>query len=460
MFKIFYDIFILFIIFNVILILTGLFFKLSVANLKMVRNLYIKFYMLLLFIFFLFLAMIIICKLHAYKYFFFYTAYAVNSFFILVIFYFILIFIYFFFFIKYVYIKFLPFFICLAFILFSNIFYIFVEDFFSLYIVLEFHTLLMYILYNITLPSYSNFYIKNGIKFFILSVFTSLFLLLGLFFLYFASGTIVFYEIDIIFNKNYDLISVLGLNLVYAVFCFKLGLFPFYIWMLEVFGYLNNIFFLVYVFIAKIPVFITMMKLIFFFGLTHFLYAVSFLSIIYGTFCVLVENDFRFFIIYSSMVQFGGLFLAMVDYNLYIFYGVIYTYINYILVFTLLFFVLLLVSQGYNFDLNVFTSLKYKSILLTASLLILVFSVIGVPPTLGFIGKFNLYYGLLLNNYFYLVLFLIFSSLFSSVYYFNIIRLLYFTSVRDVHVYAYNVPKSILFYSSCVGIFILLFFFF
>lgn len=459
MFNLYFDIFILFISFNIMTLLTGLFFKLSGDNLILVRSLYIKFYMLFLFSFIFFLCLIIFCKLHAYKYFFFYIAYAVNSFFILLIFYFVLIFIYFFFFVKFTYIKFLPFFICLSFILFSNIFYIFVEDFFSLYIVLEFHTLLMYILYNITLPFYSNFYIKNGIKFFILSVFTSLFLLLGLFFLYFASGTIVFYEIDIIFNKNYNLLITLGLNLVYGVFCFKLGLFPFYVWMLEIFGYLNNIFFLVYIFIAKIPIFIVIMKLMYFFGLTNFLYVISFLSVIYGISCIVIENDFRFFIIYSSMVQFGSLFLAMVNFNFYVFYGIIYTYVNYILVFTLLFFLLLLVTQGRSFDLHFFISFKYRSSFLIVGVIILMFSVIGVPPTFGFLGKFNLYYGLLLNNNFYLVLFLILSSLFSSVYYFNIIRLVYFNSLRDAHLYIYNVPTNILIYLILVSTFVLFFFF-
>lgn len=330
--------------------------------------------------------------------------------------------------------------------LISSFFYFLVEDYFLFYILVEFQTMLLYILYNITLV-YASYYVRGGIRFFILSIFMSLILLLGISFIYLGSGTFVLEELFFLdmfnlqlFRLNFNFICYkVGLVLVYCVFFFKLGLFPFYVWMLEIFIFIRNFYFVFYVLMSKIPLYFFFIKTVINIGYLFFFNIIFIFSIIIGILNLYREDDIRKFIIYSSMVQFGILSICLVNLNYFIGVAVVCLYFNYLIVFLSLY---LLCGKFVGF----FSSLLYLNglgrlyvpIILIFSVFLL--SVIGVPPLLGFIGKVYLFLGLLIEGNLLLCILVLFVSILSSIYYFSIIRSLIFGMlyINNNYIYGYS----------------------
>jgi len=73
--------------------------------------------------------------------------------------------------------------------------------------------------------------------------------------------------------------------------------------------------------------------------------------------------------------------------------------------------------------------IKNKIILI--ALIVLFMSLAGLPPFLGFFSKFYIFTGIVFINYIYIIFFFILYSLYSSVYYFRILKQLFFLKIKN-----------------------------
>lgn len=186
-------------------------------------------------------------------------------------------------------------------------------------------------------------------------------------------------------------------------------------------------------------------------------------SILYGGINAFFEMKVKRFIAYSSINQIGFLLIALLHYNNSLFSIVIFLYFLFTYLINLLFFLTLI--NWYIFKLNIFINtniikeincnnfnltylsdfkfffwyfknsyylfpiLKYISIAFWLSFIITLFSMAGIPPLLGFYGKFYILFYAFKYNYFIIFSLGILMSILGAYYYLRIIKICFFEQV-------------------------------
>lgn len=113
----------------------------------------------------------------------------------------------------------------------SIYFFLSAGDFFVVYLTIEMQAFCFYVIFS--LAKYNNFALEASLKYFILSVFASLILLLGIGFIYGSCGTLKFHEINMLLGvqlANFNLLNIyiLGLFFFFVGILFKLAIVPFH----------------------------------------------------------------------------------------------------------------------------------------------------------------------------------------------------------------------------------------
>lgn len=323
------------------------------------------------------------------------------------------------------------------FILFSNFVIFFLlnlissYNLLSLFVSLEGATLCLYVLAG--LKTTNRLSIEAGLKYFLTSSVFSCLFGMGLFLIYFTTGSTDFYEIresilllinltelsyfvdsvlsfdtNLIYssdNVNFIMLFLLniGIFLIFFVFLMKLGAVPYHFWIGDVYQgspLIVTSFFATVVRIGMFAIFFRLIAQVFFFApqLSTILYFFGFLSIIYGGLHSLAQFEIKRFLAYSSIVHTGFILLGLSTltfegFKASFFYLVIY-------IFTLLsFFLILLLTQNIfqSFDKKkdsyIVRDYKYFSDLCSLPLslqmysIFLLFSMAGLPPFPGFLIK-------------------------------------------------------------------------
>jgi NADH-quinone oxidoreductase subunit N len=87
-----------------------------------------------------------------------------------------------------------------------------------------------------------------------------------------------------------------------------------------------------------------------------------------------------------------------------------------------------------------------------------IFSMAGLPPFMGFFGKFFVFYNLLLEHNFFLAGFAILISVLSAVYYIRLLRFLYFNKEALSPIYLILQPSRIICYFIVLTFYLNIFF--
>ena len=283
------------------------------------------------------------------------------------------------------------------------------NDMMSFFISLEVMSIAVYVLAGIQRQSVKSN--ESAIKYLVLGAFSTGFLLLGIAFVYGATGEMGFPAITESLqklgsvDKSMHQLSLLGLGLILVGFLFKIGAFPFQQWVPDVYegapapvtAYMATV--------VKAAAFAILARgiLTFFKGyetetLIAILSVVAVLTMISGNFMALVQTNIKRLLAYSGIAHTGYLLLALVaaladpDKQL-----SLTPVIFYLLVYTLMtvgaFAVLIGVSRiGAGAEtLEDIRGLGYRNKLLGASLAVFFFSMAGIPSTAGFMGKFFIF---------------------------------------------------------------------
>jgi NADH-quinone oxidoreductase subunit N len=165
-----------------------------------------------------------------------------------------------------------------------------------------------------------------------------------------------------------------------------------------------------------------------------------------GNFVALSQKDLKRMLAYSSISHAGYALVGLVAWNeiglsAILFYMLVYTFMN-----MGAFAVLILVGkQGENnLTLNGVAGLGYKKPALGIALSIFLFSLMGLPPTAGFIGKFYIFAGAIKAGYIWLAVLGVLNSAVSLYYYLRVMVQMYFKDPEeDFSWVTINVPTAI-----------------
>ncbi|CAL4042374.1 NADH-quinone oxidoreductase subunit N [Buchnera aphidicola (Tetraneura ulmi)] len=286
--------------------------------------------------------------------------------------------------------------------------------------------------------------LSSTIKYMVLSSISFSFLLFGIALTYLVSSGLSFFELQRSLNylSNDNLyILLFGIGFIFISFAFKLSIFPFGLWIPDIYNGMHSIVLSYFSTLSKLSIFVSFVRLILYIPyrkgriLYYLLEIMAFFSILFGNIMALFESNFKKLMSYSSMSNFGYLLAVLLSFNSYPFFlDVIAIYIcSYLASNIGIFFIMNLVSinNKKKFKENIIASYKglfWKDPFLAVSLTIMLFSLSGIPINLGFISKFLLFFSIFSSHLFFLSFVVFFSTLLSFYYYFKIIVNLYYFS--------------------------------
>nr|AJF36661.1 NADH dehydrogenase subunit 2 [Gefionella okellyi] len=308
----------------------------------------------------------------------------------------------------------------------------------SIYINIELLSLSFYVLSSY--KKNSAYSIEAGFKYFILGAFSSGILLLGINYIYLATNNINFIDLSYIYNHYFFLI---GMILFISGLLFKLGVIPFHTWLPDVYeGSLLPI----TTYYSLLPKFIILLLLVrILFNYWSFLslewqiliLISSLLSITIASIIAINQKKIIRLLAYSSISHYGYLLLGLISYNItsiqsIVIYGIIYI-ITTLNIFTIL---LSLKTQQSNIEIKYVFELKGLHLLnpfLGFTMMISLFSLMGIPPLAGFFAKYFIFVALINSNLFYISLITIILSVISAFYYLYLIKIMYFDKILLNH---------------------------
>ena len=305
------------------------------------------------------------------------------------------------------------------------------NDLILFYLGLELQSLSLYILASLDRDNLKSN--ESGLKYFILSSLASGLLLYGCSILYGFSGSTNFEIIRS--NTNTENIgTVFAMVFILVGLAFKVSAVPFHMWTPDVYeGAPSSVtsFFAVVPKIAGIAVFIRFMQIPFGEIEEHWqpiLIFISLASIILGAVAAIGQSNIKRLIAYSSIGHIGFV-LAGVSTGTTLGYGSSITYIVIYVVMNLGLFacIFLMKRDGkYCESLNDLSGISKHHPILSISLLIILFSLAGIPPLAGFFAKFYIFIAVIVAKMYTLAIIGLLSTVISAFYYLRIIKIIYF----------------------------------
>ncbi len=229
-------------------------------------------------------------------------------------------------------------------------------------------------------------------------------------------------------------LAVPALILLLCGFFYKLALFPMHFWAPDVYqGSANE----TAGFVATLPkvgAVILLLRLVTVAGveisqLTWALGLLAVVSMTMGNLAALVQNDIKRLLAYSSIAHAGYVLLGVLSGNPLGLAGAIYYAAGYLLMNLACFFVLYhLSADGRNLAIDDLKGLYRRSPLLAFTLAAGAFSLAGIPPTVGFTGKFVVFTAAFQKGLYGLVILGLINAAISIFFYLKLVRAAYLTA--------------------------------
>ncbi len=231
--------------------------------------------------------------------------------------------------------------------------------------------------------------------------------------------------------------AVASIAMVMGGFFFKLGVFPFHFWVPDVYQGASND---TTAFIAAVPKLGAVAVLIRITTLADpngqaiviLLTTLSICSMFYGNLIALVQKDIKRMLAFSGIAHAGYVLLGLVTLKDVGFATAIYYITGYMLMNLACFVVICAVSrEGENLSITDLSGLHKRSPLLALTLAVGMFGLAGIPPFVGFMGKFMLLTGALKEGHLPLVIMAALNTAIAIYYYLSVVRVSYTADPED-----------------------------
>ena len=338
----------------------------------------------------------------------------------------------------------------------SMLFLVSSADFISLYLAVELQSLCFYVLAAI--KRNSEFSTEAGLKYFLLSAFSSGLLLFGCSLIYGFTGVTNFSELGKIFTGGtLDILAStsslpaceLGMVFLLVGFLFKTTAAPFHMWSPDVYEGAPTGVTAFFMITPKAAIFAVFLR-VFFVGFYDFivpwqkiLIICSLISLIVGTLSALSQTRIKRLLAFSSIGHVGYLLAGFAcgtieGVQALLIYLFVYIFMN-INIFAILLCEMRRVStfiqSGTNYGIKNVPRIKYitdlaflarTNPLLALTLTITMFSMAGIPPLAGFYSKAFLFFATMSSNLYVLAIIGVLASVLSCFYYIRLIKIMYF----------------------------------
>jgi len=309
----------------------------------------------------------------------------------------------------------------------------------SIFVSLELSSFAVYIMVPMRDESHnSTVQMESAIKYLLYGVAATGFMLFGMSYLFGLTGTT---RIDLIMNKLAALytqpVVIIAIALVLAGFFYKLALFPFHFWVPDVYeGAANE----TTAFIAAVPKVAAVAMLVRFVTLASgngqvlvsLLMVCAVLSMFYGNLSALVQKDLKRMLGFSGIAHAGFVLLGLLTFQVTGYATALYYIIGYVLMNLACFLVICTVSSdGKNLAIEDMSGLHKRAPLLALTLTVGLFSLAGIPPFVGFTGKFMLLLGALREDYLLLVILAAINTAIAIFYYLSVVRFTFCTDTEN-----------------------------
>ena len=310
------------------------------------------------------------------------------------------------------------------------------NDLIVFYMGLELQSLALYVL-----ASFNRDQLKSseaGLKYFVLSALSSGLLLYGCSLIYGFTGSTNF---NIIANQlsSDEYTLTFGIVFILVGLAFKISAVPFHMWAPDVYeGSPTSVtlFFTIVPKIAALTVFIRFLYVPFLNLIDQWQMILIFLSIasmLFGAIAAIGQTNLKRLIAYSSIGHVGYTLAGLATgTNDGIQNSVIYITI-YILMNLGLFSCLLMFKRDNKYYENIedLSGLSKNHPLLSLSLLVILFSLAGIPPLAGFFAKFYIFKSVIEQSMYFLAIVGLLSTVVAAFYYLRIIKIIYFDKEKE-----------------------------
>jgi NADH-quinone oxidoreductase subunit N len=311
-------------------------------------------------------------------------------------------------------------------------------DLIMVFLALELLSIPLYVLAGIAVPRLNSE--EAAIKYFLLGAFSSGFFVFGTALVYGSTGsTSLTTIVDVIAASNYDLTLLLaGAGLLLVGLSFKVAVVPFHMWTPDVYqGAPSSVTAFMAVgakaagFAALLRIFVLVMPSISL-DITPILWALSALTMILGNVVAIAQKNIKRLLAYSSIAHAGYILMALVPYGnpavsadsvaSALFYLVAYAFTNFAAWAVV---IALEQREEKGLELSDYAGLGRKHPALAAVMTVAMLSFTGVPPTIGFVGKFYLFRTVIEGGFIGLALIGVLTSLVSAYYYLRVVVIMY-----------------------------------
>jgi NADH-quinone oxidoreductase subunit N len=313
------------------------------------------------------------------------------------------------------------------------------NSFITLYLGLELMSLSLYAL--VALPRDTAGAVEAAMKYFVLGALASGILLYGMSMIYGATGTL---DINaaaaaIIAGQANRIILVFGLVFVVSAIAFKLGAVPYHMWVPDVYEGAPTPVTLLISTTPKLAAFAFAMRLLvgslsaLAFDWQGMLLVLSLLSMIVGNVIAIAQSNIKRMLAYSTIANMGFMLMGFLTANTDGYSAAMFYTVTYALTSLVSFGIVLLLSrQGFEADrLDDFKGLNQRSPWYAFMMLLAMFSLAGVPPTVGFYAKFTVLEAAVDVGFVWLAVVAVMASLVGAFYYLRIVKLMYFDDPVD-----------------------------
>jgi len=269
---------------------------------------------------------------------------------------------------------------------------------------------------------------EAGVKYILLSAFSSGILLFGLSFLYGTLGSLYFS--DIVVGDISDTLIILGFVFFFGGLGFKLSLVPFHLWAADVYeGAPTSVTAYLSVASKGAAAFALLFSLFKAFGAIDIvwesvLWWLSVITITLGNIFAIRQADIKRFFAFSSISQAGYILLGIIAGNPQGMTSVVYYVLVYVFSNLAAFGVISAVENASEGDTSIsaFKGLYKTNPILTCIMTLAVFSLGGLPPFAGFFSKFFIFMAAASKGHYLLVFIALLNTVVSLFYYLLIVK--------------------------------------
>jgi NADH-quinone oxidoreductase subunit N len=311
-------------------------------------------------------------------------------------------------------------------------------DLIVVFLALELLSIPLYVLAGFARPQPASE--EASLKYFLLGAFSAGFMVYGIALTFGATGTTALEGIVSAASSgtaNLTLLAV-GAGLVLIGLGFKVAVVPFHMWTPDVYqgapsavtafmsvgAKAGGFAALMRVFVIAYPTLVA--------NLTPVFWTLAALTMILGNFLAIAQNNIKRLLAYSSIAHAGYILMALVPFGQKsvasdavasaLFYLVAYAFTNFGAWAVV---ISLEQAEGKGLELKDYAGLARKYPALAAAMAIFMLSFTGVPPTLGFLGKFFLFRAVLEGGFVGLAVLGVLTSLISAYYYLRVVVIMY-----------------------------------